>query len=125
MRGRIKICIIVTIFVVIGGVLFSLYENKSVNDTSGGVITNKKEIVYEVKSNYKNMKIKIKTDSEKEENLKVTVIDPKKNEKVIDAKTNKEIIENFKGYKGNWIINFESKSKKPINFEINTILKNK
>ena len=97
MKGKIKIWITITILIIIGGLLIISYKNRTVNDTRGGVINNKKEIVYEVKNNYKDLEIQIKTDFNKRKDIKIIILDPNGNEKVIDTKTNKEITKKFQG----------------------------
>lgn len=125
MRGKIKLWITISILIIIGVVLVISYKNRTVNDTRGGVINSKKEIVYEVKNNYKDLEIRIKTDFNKRKDIKIIILDPNGNEKVIDTKTNKEIIKSFKGDKGEWTIKFECTFNEPVNFEVNFILRNK
>ncbi|MGL5417314.1 MAG: hypothetical protein ACRDAU_16720 [Clostridium sp.] len=125
MKNKIKIIIAVAIILAIGAFMFFSYKTKSIDDSRGTVIDKTKEVTYEVKDNYKNLEIKFKFTSKNEEGLKITIINPKKTEKVINAKTNEELIESFNGQKGEWILKFESNSNEPVDCELNYKLNNK
>lgn len=115
------------VFIAIIGFCFNLNRNKSSLDTRGGQFNNAIEITYNNDSEYKDMKINIDTKihSDEEIPLKITLKNPKDEEKILNTMINKKAVANFTGDKGHWKIKFETGKDIDVDYLVNFEGKNK
>lgn len=125
MRKNKKILIGALIVVLIGIGVVILNKNKTMDYTSGGQFKKEIELLIDNSTNYKDVEIEVKTESEKNIPLEITLEGPKKEKKVINSETNKSEVENLVGYKGEWKVKFEAEKESDISYLINFKATNK